>query len=54
MNSQWSSAYSSTIYATGISPAAPRPIAGSLMLQKPFHPQEIVQAVGKATARQQA
>jgi CheY-like chemotaxis protein len=26
------------IYATGFSPVAPRPVAGSLLLHKPFHP----------------
>ncbi|MHC2337908.1 DNA-binding response OmpR family regulator [Bradyrhizobium sp. USDA 4454] len=30
------------IYATGFSPVAPRPVAGSVLLQKPFHPEEIV------------
>ena len=38
------------IYATGFSPVEPRPVAGSLLLQKPFHPQEIVRAVRQAIA----
>jgi hypothetical protein len=42
------------IYATGFSPVAPRPVAGSLMLQKPFHPQEIVQAVRQVMVRPRA
>ena len=33
------------IYATGFSPVAARPVPGSLSLQKPYHPEEIVQAV---------
>ena len=37
------------IYATGFSPVAPRPVAGSLLLQKPFHPDEIVRAVRQMT-----
>lgn len=35
----------SVIYATGFSPVPPRPVAGSTLLQKPFHPQAIVEAV---------
>jgi DNA-binding response OmpR family regulator len=38
------------IYTTGFSPVAPRPVAGSLLLQKPFHPDEIVRAVRQVTA----
>lgn len=38
------------IYATGFSPVAPRPVTGSVLLQKPFHPQQIVQAVKEVTA----
>lgn len=33
------------IYATGFSPVQPRPVPGSLSLQKPFHPLEIIEAV---------
>jgi CheY-like chemotaxis protein len=33
------------IYATGFSPVAARPVPGSLTLQKPYRPEEIVQAV---------
>lgn len=39
------------IYATGFSPVSPRPVPGSLMLQKPFHPEQIVQAVREMTQR---
>ena len=39
------------IYATGFSPVAPRPVAGSVLLQKPFHPQDIVRAVRQVTER---
>jgi DNA-binding response OmpR family regulator len=42
------------IYATGFSPVAPRPVSGSLLLQKPFHPEEIVTAVRRVTAGPQA
>jgi hypothetical protein len=31
------------------SPVTPRPVAGSLLLQKPFHPDEIVRAVRQMT-----
>lgn len=37
------------IYATGFSPVAPRPVPNSMLLQKPFHPQEIVKAVKQVT-----
>jgi DNA-binding response OmpR family regulator len=37
------------IYATGFSPVPPRPVAGSMLLQKPFHPQAIVEAVRQVT-----
>ena len=37
------------IYATGFSPVAPRPVPGSLSLRKPYHPDEIVQAVRHVT-----
>jgi CheY-like chemotaxis protein len=37
------------IYATGFSPVAPRPVPGSLLLQKPYHPADIVQAVKEVT-----
>jgi hypothetical protein len=33
------------IYATGFSPLPPRPVPGSLFLQKPYHPKAVVQAV---------
>jgi len=33
------------IYATGFSPVAPRPVSGSLVLQKPYDPADIVRAV---------
>jgi len=43
------------IYTSGFSPVAARPVAGSLSLQKPYHPDEIVRAVrelgGDRTAR---
>ena len=38
------------IYATGFSPIAPRPVPGSLSLQKPYHPNEILRAVRQLTA----
>jgi DNA-binding response OmpR family regulator len=41
------------IYATGFSPVAPRPVAGGLLLQKPFHPDAIVRAVRQVTTRPQ-
>jgi len=37
------------IYATGYSPIQPRPVPGSLFLQKPYHPDQIVQAVRQMT-----
>jgi len=33
------------IYATGYSPAKPRPVSGSRIVRKPFHPEEIVRMV---------
>jgi DNA-binding response OmpR family regulator len=33
------------IYASGFSPVAPRPVAGSVFLRKPFQPREMLQAV---------
>jgi len=33
------------IYATGFSAVAARPVPGSLSLYKPYHPEEILQAV---------
>ena len=39
------------IYTTGFSPVAPRPVAGSMLLQKPFHPRDIVRAVRQVTER---
>lgn len=37
------------IYATGYSPVQPRPVPGSRFLQKPYHPDQIVQAVRQMT-----
>jgi len=34
-------------YATGYSPAAPRPVPGSRIVKKPFHPDEVVRIVGE-------
>lgn len=42
------------IYATGFSPVAARPVPGSVSLQKPYHPEEIVQAVRQVTQVQPA
>lgn len=42
------------IYATGFSPVAHRPVPGSMLLQKPFDPREIVRAVRQMTERPQA
>lgn len=36
------------VYATGFSPVTARPVAGSVVLQKPYHPEDIVKAVAKA------
>jgi DNA-binding response OmpR family regulator len=33
------------IYATGFSPVQHRPVPGSVSLQKPFHPYDIIRAV---------
>lgn len=33
------------IYASGFSPATPRPVPGSRTLKKPFHPDEVVRMV---------
>ena len=33
------------IYATGYSPATPRPVPGSRILNKPYHPDEVVRMV---------
>jgi DNA-binding NtrC family response regulator len=33
------------IYATGFSPVTPRPVPGSRIVRKPFHPDEIVRVV---------
>jgi CheY-like chemotaxis protein len=38
------------IYASGFSPVSPRPVSGSLLLRKPYQPEEIVQAVKDVTA----
>ncbi|QOZ32835.1 response regulator [Bradyrhizobium sp. CCBAU 53421] len=37
------------VYATGFSPVSPRPVPGSLVLQKPYHPDELINAVRKLT-----
>ena len=37
------------IYTTGFSPVQPRPVPGSVLLQKPSPPDEIVSAIRKAT-----
>jgi CheY-like chemotaxis protein len=37
------------IYATGFSPVAPRPVSGSVLLQKPYQPEAIVRAVRQVT-----
>lgn len=33
------------VYATGFSPVTPRPVPGSRIVRKPFHPDEIVRVV---------
>ncbi|WFU57727.1 response regulator [Bradyrhizobium pachyrhizi] len=38
------------IYATGSSPVTPRPVSGSLILEKPYHPDQLAQAVRDVTA----
>jgi len=38
------------IYATGFSPVTPRPVPGSLILQKPYHPDQIVEAIREVTS----
>lgn len=38
------------IYATGFSPVAPRPVSGSLTLQKPYHSEDIVRAVRRLSS----
>lgn len=40
----------SVVYATGFSPVTPRPVAGSVVLQKPYLPEEVVKAVRDAMA----
>lgn len=42
------------IYATGFSPVPHRPVADSVLLQKPFQPDDIVRAVRKVTEGLQA
>jgi DNA-binding NtrC family response regulator len=42
------------IYATGFSPTDYRPVAGGLVLKKPFHPDEIVSAVRRLTESSRA
>jgi DNA-binding response OmpR family regulator len=37
------------IYATGFSPVVHRPVAGSMILQKPFDPGQVVRAVRQVT-----
>jgi CheY-like chemotaxis protein len=38
------------IYASGFSPVAARPVPGSMVLQKPYHPDDIIQAVKQMTS----
>jgi hypothetical protein len=33
------------IYVTGFSPVQARPVAGSLSLEKPYHPEDIIKIV---------
>lgn len=33
------------VYATGFSPSAPRPVPGSRIVKKPFHPDEIIRMI---------
>jgi DNA-binding NtrC family response regulator len=40
------------IYATGFSPVSPRPVPGSLTLQKPYRPEDIVKAVRRVALDQ--
>jgi len=40
------------IYATGFSPVAPRPVSGSLILPKPYRPEDIVGAVRQVASNQ--
>ena len=40
------------IYATGFSPVSPRPVPGSLTLQKPYRPEDIVRAVRRVAPDQ--
>jgi DNA-binding response OmpR family regulator len=42
------------IYATGFSPVLARPVSGSLSPQKPYHPEEILQAVRQLTSNRPA
>ena len=39
------------IYATGFSGDEPRPVAGSIMLQKPYRPEQVVAAIRNLTER---
>jgi len=40
------------IYATGFSPVAPSPVPGSLILQKPYRPEDIVRAARRVAPNQ--
>jgi hypothetical protein len=40
------------IYATGFSPVAPRPVPGSLTLQKPYRPEDIIRTVRRVAPDQ--
>jgi CheY-like chemotaxis protein len=40
------------IYATGFSPVAPRPVPGSMTLQKPYRPEDILRAVRRVASNQ--
>ena len=42
------------IYATGFSPVVARPVAGGLSLKKPYHPEEMLQAIRQVTASRPA
>jgi CheY-like chemotaxis protein len=41
------------VYATGFSPVEPRPVPGSLFLQKPYNPEEVVRAVKEVGGERQ-
>jgi len=39
------------IYASGFSPVAVRPVPGSLTLQKPYHPTDVIRALREIAGR---